>query len=44
MSLHIAEVRGELRAVHLVAHLRTIEILTPDQVEAYRRARGYVGG
>ena len=41
MTAHIAESHGRLRAVHLVAHLRTADILSPGQVERYRRFRGY---
>lgn len=33
--------RGQLRAVHLVAHLRTEEVLTPEQVRRYAELRGY---
>lgn len=40
-TAEIGRIRGELRAVHLVAHLETAEILTPGQVEAYGRLRGY---
>lgn len=36
-----AALRGELRAVHLVAHLETVEILEPAQVVEYARQRGY---
>lgn len=32
---------GELRAIHLVAHLRTVEVMTEDQVVVYDRLRGY---
>ncbi|HSM60492.1 MAG TPA: Spy/CpxP family protein refolding chaperone [Longimicrobiales bacterium] len=35
------ELRARLRAVHLVAHLDTAEILTAEQIESYRRLRGY---
>jgi hypothetical protein len=37
----IAVVRGDLRYVHLAAHLRTPNILTLEQVETYNRLRGY---
>lgn len=37
----IGNTRTELRFVHLQAHHRTIEILTPGQVVAYNRLRGY---
>lgn len=42
-TAEIGRIRGELRAVHLVAHLETAEILTAEQVEAYGRLRGYEG-
>jgi len=38
---HIAEVQRDLRFVHLAAHLETPAILTPEQVGAYNRLRGY---
>lgn len=37
----IERVRGELRYVHLAAHLETPDILTPGQIVAYNRLRGY---
>ncbi|MBT8136442.1 MAG: hypothetical protein KJO54_05420 [Gammaproteobacteria bacterium] len=37
----IARVQRDLRYTHLVAHLQTPEILTPEQVAAYNRLRGY---
>lgn len=39
----IAELTGRLRAVHLVAHLETAELLSVEQVAAYARMRGYGG-
>lgn len=38
-----ATTRGELRAVHLSAHLDMMEILTEQQVATYVRERGYSG-
>lgn len=38
---HIASLQGQLRAVHLVAHLKTRGLLSDEQVAAYNRARGY---
>ncbi len=35
---------GELREVHLRAHLRTTALLTPHQVRRYNVHRGYAGG
>lgn len=33
--------QGELRAVHLVAHVETTRLLDPGQIERYVRLRGY---
>lgn len=43
-TAEIAGLRGELRAVHLVAHLETRALLEEQQVRAYDRARGYIEG
>jgi len=37
----IGLLQGELRAVHLNAHLATVKILTAEQVAAYNHLRGY---
>lgn len=37
----IARLRGELRFIHLSAHLKTLPVLTPDQVALYNQLRGY---
>ncbi len=37
----IAEARKELRYTHLATHLKTPEILSPDQIEKYNALRGY---
>jgi Spy/CpxP family protein refolding chaperone len=37
----IARVQGQVRQVHLQAHLEQITLLTPEQVEQYNRLRGY---
>jgi Spy/CpxP family protein refolding chaperone len=37
----IAEVHKELRYVHLVTHLMTPDILTPQQIDKYNQLRGY---
>lgn len=37
----IAELQGRLRYVHLAAHLRMTAVLSPEQVAAYQRLRGY---
>ena len=42
-ALAIAARRGDLRAVHLSAHLGTSEILTAHQRQLYRQLRGYGG-
>jgi hypothetical protein len=41
MTAEIAALNGQLRAVHLVAHLQTRRLLSGDQVAAYNEARGY---
>ena len=37
----IAELQGELRLTHLRAHVAMRELLTPGQIHAYDRLRGY---
>lgn len=37
-----AAVRGQLRLVHLRYHLKMMAVLTPEQVAAYNRMRGYL--
>ena len=37
----ISRTYAELRFVHLEAHLKTLEVLSDDQVSAYNRVRGY---
>jgi hypothetical protein len=37
----IARLRGELRAIHLTAHLETTAELRPEQISAYQALRGY---
>ena len=40
----VAEVKrleGELATAHLVAHLQTAKLLTPEQIATYQRLRGY---
>ncbi|HWP34773.1 MAG TPA: Spy/CpxP family protein refolding chaperone [Thermodesulfobacteriota bacterium] len=39
----IARLRGELRAVHLAAHLETARLLSPEQIAEYAALRGYGG-
>ena len=38
---HLGVMRGELRAIHLLAHIEAARELTPEQVESYHRLRGY---
>ncbi len=38
---HAATLGGELRAAHLRYHLAMMNVLTPHQVQAYNRLRGY---
>jgi len=40
----IARAKGDLRIVHLAAHLHIRPILTDEQSAHYDRARGYAGG
>lgn len=42
-TAEIARLEGELRAAHLLAHLRMAEILSPEQRERYVELRGYGG-
>jgi Spy/CpxP family protein refolding chaperone len=37
-------IEGELRAAHLKYHLAMLELMNPQQVEAYKNMRGYGGG
>ena len=41
LTARIAAAQGRLRAVHLRAHLRMMDLLSPDQVALYATARGY---
>jgi hypothetical protein len=40
-TARIAALQGQLRAVHLTAHLKTKRLLNGQQVMAYNHARGY---
>jgi len=44
MTARIAELQGQLRAAHLIAHLKTKQMLSDQQVVAYNQARGYAAG
>lgn len=37
----VSRLEGELAAAHLVAHLRTMKVLTPEQDMVYQELRGY---
>jgi Spy/CpxP family protein refolding chaperone len=37
----VAGLQGELRAVHLAAHLEQVTVLTPHQISEYAKRRGY---
>lgn len=39
-----AAIYGQLRYVHLKAHLQMVDILTPEQIARYNRLRGYSSG
>lgn len=41
ITAHIAEARGQLRAVHLRAHVDMRDALTPEQIADYDRLRGH---
>lgn len=43
LTMNIATLRGELREVHLLAHLRMKRVLSQEQVVAYDGLRGYLG-
>ncbi len=44
LTIEIGQLQGELRAVHLNAHVATVAILTPAQVAHYNDLRGYTSG
>jgi len=39
----IGKLRAQLRYVHLEAHLRQKQLLTPEQIKRYDEVRGYHG-
>lgn len=43
ITARIAKLRGELRFIHLRAHLKTTEILSQKQILRYDELRGYAG-
>lgn len=38
---HLGIMRGQLQAVHLVAHIESARLLTAEQIKSYDRLRGY---
>ncbi len=40
-SMKAAELRGRLRATHLLYHLEMMDVLSLEQVERYNTPRGY---
>jgi hypothetical protein len=40
-TIAIASLQGQLRSVHLLAHLETRALLSPDQIALYQQLRGY---
>ena len=40
----IGELQGQLRSVHLTAHLETRPLLNPEQIARYQQLRGYRDG
>lgn len=41
LILDAAATQGRLRAVHVLAHLKTAALLTPEQIATYDKLRGY---
>lgn len=44
LTAEAARLRGELRRIHLEAHLQTTELLDSSQIETYDRLRGHAHG
>jgi len=44
LTARSAGLEGELRNIHLAAHLEMTRLLTPEQIHAYDAMRGYGGG
>jgi Spy/CpxP family protein refolding chaperone len=44
LTTQLAQLQGELRFVHLQAHVEMKRLLSPEQVEAYDSLRGYTAG
>lgn len=43
LSLELGEAEATLRAIHLAAHLETLEIMSSEQAHRYAQLRGYAG-
>ena len=41
MTEHLGIMRGQLQAIHLLAHIESAGVLADEQIEAYDRLRGY---
>jgi Spy/CpxP family protein refolding chaperone len=39
--MQLAELQGQLRAAHLLAHLEMMQVLSHEQIERYIELRGY---
>ena len=39
---HLGLMRGQLQAIHLLAHIEAARELTHEQIESYDRLRGYL--
>ena len=44
LTFEIGRLQGELRAVHLAAHLATTRVLSAEQAARYEHLRGYAAG
>ena len=44
VTAEIAKLQGEVRFVHLKAHLEMRQVLTAEQIEKYDQLRGYKDG
>jgi hypothetical protein len=44
LTAGISRLAGQIRHAHLLAHLETRAVLTPAQIDEYRRRRGYDPG
>ncbi|MGB5550652.1 MAG: hypothetical protein WBO74_09165, partial [Thermoanaerobaculia bacterium] len=41
--MQVAELQGQLRAAHLLAHLEMMQVLSHEQIKRYIELRGYRG-